>query len=302
MKPKTIALTGAKGQLGRTIQACWASNPLKDEYSLQCFDRSQLDITDSVSISETLNSRGIECIINAAAYTAVDTAESEPDSAKAVNQLGAENLARWCGDNNAYLIHVSTDFVFSGSKAKPYLPKDVCDPQGVYGKTKQAGEDIVLKLLPQRSLVVRASWMYSEYGSNFVKTMLKLMAEKEFLSVVNDQTGSPTSAHSLANFLIAAAADKQHSGIFHWSDGGELSWYDFSVAIQEEGLKAGLLGRQIPISPVSATEYPTPAKRPAYSVLDRSQSILDYNLRASSWREELVAVINRIGSESKSVN
>jgi dTDP-4-dehydrorhamnose reductase len=302
VKPKTLALTGAKGQLGRTIQACWASNPLKDEYSLQCFDRSQLDITDSVSISETLNSRGIECIINAAAYTAVDKAESDPDSAQAVNELGAENLARWCGNNNAYLIHVSTDFVFSGIKAEPYLPYDACGPQGVYGKTKQAGEDIVLKLLPQRSLVVRASWMYSEYGSNFVKTMLKLMAEKEFLSVVNDQTGSPTSAHSLANFLIAAAADKQHSGIFHWSDGGELSWYDFAVAIQEEGLKAGLLGRQIPISPVPATEYPTPAKRPAYSVLDRSQSILDYNLRASSWREELVAVINRIGSESKSVN
>ena len=128
------------------------------------------------------------------------------------------------------------------------------------------------------------------------------MAEKEPLVVVNDQIGSPTSTHSLANFLITAVADKKHSGIFHWSDGGEISWYDFAVAIQEEGLKAGLLGRQIPIAPIPTAEYPTPAKRPAYSVLDRSQSILDYGLRTSSWREELVAVINRLSSESKSVN
>jgi dTDP-4-dehydrorhamnose reductase len=219
-----------------------------------------------------------------------------------VNQLGAENLARWCGDNNAYLIHVSTDFVFSGSKAEPYLPKDACDPQGVYGKTKQAGEVSILELLPQRSIVVRASWLYSEYGNNFVKTMLRLMAEKESLAVVNDQIGSPTSTHSLANFLITAVADKKHSGIFHWSDGGEISWYDFAVAIQEEGLKVGLLGRQTPIAPISTAEYPTPAKRPAYSVLDRSQSVLDYDLRTSSWREELVAVINRLSSEFKSVN
>ena len=302
VKSKTLALTGAKGQLGKTIQACWASNPLNDEYSLQCFDRSQLDITDSVSISETLNSKRIDCIINAAAYTAVDKAESDPDSAQAVNELGAENLARWCGNNNAYLIHVSTDFVFSGSKVAPYLPKDACDPQGVYGKSKQAGEVSILKLLPQRSIVVRASWLYSEYGNNFVKTMLRLMAEKESLAVVNDQIGSPTSTHSLANFLITAVADKKHSGIFHWSDGGEISWYDFAVAIQEEGLKVGLLGRQTPIAPISTAEYPTPAKRPAYSVLDRSQSVLDYDLRTSSWREELVAVINRLSSEFKSVN
>jgi len=128
------------------------------------------------------------------------------------------------------------------------------------------------------------------------------MAEKEPLVVVNDQIGSPTSTHSLANFLITAVADKNHSGIFHWSDGGEISWYDFAVAIQEEGLKVGLLGRQIPIAPIPTAEYPTPAKRPAYSVLDRSQSILDYGLRTSSWREELVAVINRLSSESKNVN
>ena len=302
VKSKTLALTGAKGQLGKTIQACWASNPLSDEYVLECFDRSQLDITSAASVSEILNSKDIDCIINAAAYTAVDKAESDPDSAQAVNQLGAENLARWCGNNNAYLIHVSTDFVFSGSKAEPYLPKDVCDPQSVYGKTKQAGEVSILELLPQRSIVVRASWLYSEYGNNFVKTMLRLMAEKESLAVVNDQIGSPTSTHSLANFLITAVADKKHSGIFHWSDGGEISWYDFAVAIQEEGLKVGLLGRQTPIAPISTAEYPTPAKRPAYSVLDRSQSILDYDLRTSSWREELVAVINRLSSEFKSVN
>ena len=302
VKSKTLALTGAKGQLGKTIQACWASNPLSDEYVLECFDRSQLDITSAASVSEILNSKDIDCIINAAAYTAVDKAESDPDSAQAVNELGAENLARWCGNNNAYLIHVSTDFVFSGSKAEPYLPKDVCDPQSVYGKTKQAGEVSILELLPQRSIVVRASWLYSEYGNNFVKTMLRLMAEKESLAVVNDQIGSPTSTHSLANFLITAVADKKHSGIFHWSDGGEISWYDFAVAIQEEGLKVGLLGRQTPIAPISTAEYPTPAKRPAYSVLDRSQSVLDYDLRTSSWREELVAVINRLSSEFKSVN
>jgi dTDP-4-dehydrorhamnose reductase len=297
---KQLLLTGADGQLGETIQQQWSSAPISQRYDLHAFAKQQLDITDSDSLGNRLNALAIDVIINAAAYTAVDKAEEHEEGAFAVNKDGPKNLALWAKFAGAKLIHISTDFVFDGTNRAPYREQDTTNPLGVYGASKLAGELAVTEILPNDSIVVRASWVYSQYKNNFVKTMLRLMAEKESLNVVNDQIGSPTSTNSLTSFIFDVISSEKGSGIYHWSDQGAISWYDFAMAIQEEGLAAGLLDNSIPISPISTDLYATPATRPAYSVLDCAKAEADFVCTMAPWREQLQRVIQSMQDRDKS--
>ncbi|MEP4486182.1 MAG: dTDP-4-dehydrorhamnose reductase [Halioglobus sp.] len=291
--PKVIVL-GAGGQLGRELIA---SAPA----GVEClaYTRAQLDLTDSEAVSQVLREQGTQAVINAAAYTAVDLAESEPEQAAAGNIYGPSVLAAACAQLDCRLIHVSTDFVFDGSASEPYAPDSKTSPLGVYGQTKRDGEAAVLAALPDAT-IVRTGWVYSAYGSNFVKTMLRLMSERDSLSVVADQVGTPTWAAGLAKALWAFAARPDLSGIYHWSDAGVCSWYDFAVAICEEGEQRGLLKRAVPISPIAASAYPTPARRPAYSVLDKSATWADLEIEGTHWRVQMRAMLEEL-QESENV-
>ena len=225
-------------------------------------------------------------LINAAAYTAVDRAESEPGPALRVNGEGPAVLAAACRRHGTRLFHVSTDFVFDGRASVPYAPDATPAPLGEYGRSKLAGEQAVLETLSD-ALVVRTGWVYSLAGNNFVKTMLRLMAEREALSVVVDQVGTPTWARGLARLLWQAAGQEGLSGIYHWSDAGVCSWYDFAVAIAEEAVALGLLPRGPKIHPIPGSAYPTPAKRPAFSVLDKRSSWEDFAIEGIHWRVQL---------------
>jgi dTDP-4-dehydrorhamnose reductase len=252
--------------------------------------RSQLDIGDTAAVSGCLRGHAPQLVINAAAYTAVDKAETEPALARRINGDGPAHLAVVCREIGARLIHVSTDFVFDGASSHPYRPDSPTCPLGEYGRSKLAGEAAVIDALPQ-ALILRTAWVYSAFGGNFVKTMLRLMGEREELSVVADQVGTPTWANGLAQAVWAAARRPRLHGIYHWTDAGECSWYDFAVAISEEGRAAGLLDRSVKLRPIPASEYPTPARRPAYSVLDTQRSRCDLELEGVPWRQQLRAML-----------
>lgn len=288
-----LVITGARGQLGLTLQKYLSA----DKYELLPLTHSDLDIADETAVNQTLADIQPDAIINAAAYTAVDAAEEDDLTARAVNATGPKNLARWAAKNNAYLIHISTDFVFSGTSSRPYKPDDQTDPLSIYGRTKLEGELHSRYLAPNNCLVLRTSWVYSEFGKNFALTMLRLMTEKQSLNVVADQIGSPSSTWGLAR-CIEACLDKRPLGILHWTDAGVASWYDFAVAIQDEAVNAGLLDKAIPVRPIQTVQYPTPAKRPAYSVLDKTLTIESLNCEPVHWRHELASVIKRIKAGS----
>ena len=280
-----VLVVGAGGQLGQELQR--TSGP-----GVECLPmtRAQLDIADVVAVSESLRAVAPQLVINAAAYTAVDNAEAETDAARRGNVDGPLALAQACAQQGVRLIHISTDFVFDGTASQPYKPDAATAPLGEYGRSKRAGELAVQSVLPQ-ALILRTGWVYSRYGSNFVKTMLRLMSERDDLAVVADQVGTPTWAHGLAEAVWASAARPQLSGIYHWSDAGVCSWYDFAVAICEEALALGLLARAVKIRPITALEYPTPAHRPAYSVLDKTNSWRDFALAGVHWRQQLRAML-----------
>ena len=283
-------VTGSHSQLARCMAMAGAPPGWRGRF----LSRDELDITSPEQVETVLNEAGPECVINTAAYTAVDRAESEADQAWSVNAEGVANLVRWCAEHGARLIHVSTDFVFDGQGTVPYLQGDAPVPLGEYGASKLAGEREVAKLPPGQGVVVRASWLYSEFGHNFVKTMLKLMAEREELAVVDDQVGCPTSAHSLAALIWKMVCLPARSGLYHWHDGGEMSWFEFAREIQKWGQASGALSRLIPLKPVNTSEYPTAATRPAYSVMDRSRTLADYEIPGPDWRSELVRVVGAI--------
>lgn len=276
-----VLITGASGQLGHELVAA-----APERMHVCAFGRDDLDITDTAAIAERFEAAAPDVVINAAAFTAVDRAEHERARAFAVNENGATNIAAAAALRDARLIHVSTDFVFDGRQATPYSPADPPNPLGVYGESKLAGETGVLRELGQRALIVRTAWVYSGHGHNFVNTMLRLMREKDELRVVCDQIGTPTWAGGLARTLWAAV-ESDASGVLHWSDAGVASWYDFAVAIQEEGLAAGLLDRAIPIFPIRTAEYPTPARRPACAVLDKGAAMVALGQRPEHWRVAL---------------
>ncbi len=280
-----VLITGAGGQLGSELLRCAPAS-----FECVALQRAQLDIGDAAAVERALEQHLPALVINAAAYTAVDTAESEPQQAARINAYGPANLAAACAINNARLIHVSTDFVFDGTASQPYRTDSPTAPLGEYGRSKLAGELAVQKALPS-ALIMRTAWVYAASGGNFVKTMLRLMSERDQLSVVADQVGTPTWARGLAQALWVAAQKPALSGIYHWTDAGVCSWYDFAVAIAEEAFAVGLLPAIPTVMPIAASAYPTPAQRPAFSVLDKSQSWSDLDLEGRHWRVQLRAML-----------
>lgn len=284
-----VVLTGKGGQLAWEFERL-----LPQDVKLSSLNQSDLDITDAAAVADTLKQLQADVVVNAAAYTAVDKAESESDLAYAVNADGAKNLALACKGLSARLLHVSTDFIFDGTSSTPYFPDATPNPLSVYGASKLAGDKAVLDVLPDNSVIVRTAWVYSANGNNFVKTMLRLMREKSQLGIVCDQVGSPTWAKGLAQWLWKVCANKSIIGVFHWTDAGIASWYDFAVAIQELALEKGLLDQAIPLKPIPASSYPTPARRPAYSVLDKSSAEKVASMETVHWRKQLSQMMDEL--------
>ncbi|MDE8652283.1 dTDP-4-dehydrorhamnose reductase [Novosphingobium album (ex Liu et al. 2023)] len=272
-----VLIVGANGQLGKGL-----SRTAPDEASIVSHDIDTLDITDAEAITAVVSEVHPDIVFNAAAYTAVDKAESEEEAAFAVNATAVGYLAEAARGVGAQFVHVSTDFVFDGRSGVPYSPDAPTAPIGAYGRTKLAGE----KAAGEDALIVRTAWVYAPTGGNFVRTMLRLMAERSEVRVVADQIGTPTYAPGLAAALWTMAA-KGAKGIYHYTDAGACSWYDFAVAIQEEALAAGLLDRAVPVIPINAVEYSTPAERPHYSVLDKASTFAVLGGPTSHWRENL---------------
>jgi dTDP-4-dehydrorhamnose reductase len=278
-----VLVTGANGQLGQAIQSVVGNYPSID--FVFC-SSSELNITDKNNCETIFKKYKPQFCINAAAYTAVDKAESEPENAYAINVIGAQNVAEVCKAYNTTLLHVSTDFVFDGLANQPYLEDDVPNPTGVYGETKLQGEQAILKTW-EKYFIVRTSWVYSQFANNFMKTMIRLASERDSLSVVSDQIGTPTNAVDLAECLLTIITfDIRHStfdhyGIYNYSNEGQCSWYDFAKEI----FKVNNIS--INLQPIPTTAYPTPAKRPAYSVLDKSKIKTVFGITISNWQEHL---------------
>ena len=281
-----VLVTGARGQLGQTLLA-----NAPPGWTLLGLDRLQLDIADAEQVRSRIELERPDVIVNAAAYSAVDLAESNETDARRVNAGGPQNLAVAAHAVGARLIHLSTDFIFDGQATSPYAPAAATNPLGAYGRTKAEGEQHVRELLPQHAVILRTAWLYSEYGGNFVSTMLRLMAERNELMVVADQVGSPTWARSVADVIFAFIARPDLAGTYHWTDGGQTSWYDFARVIQQEAFELGLLDKIIDIRPVSSDAYQAAANRPAYSVLDCSSTIDDLGLLQVAWQERLRAML-----------
>jgi dTDP-4-dehydrorhamnose reductase len=281
-----VLITGATGQVGRALAA---APPADSDICLT--GRDGLDLTNPAGIDRIVRELRPDLVINTAAYTAVDRAESEPALAEAVNQAGARHLAEAAAVVGARMIQLSTDYVFDGRGRRPYRPADETGPLGVYGRTKLGGERAVLETLGPRSLVVRTSWVYTAQGRNFLTTMLRLLDERDRITVVADQTGAPTSAASVARAVWAAAGRADIGGILHWTDHGATTWFDFAVAIRDEALAAGRLARAAEVVPIPAEDYPTPAARPRYSVLDCTAAREQLGLVPEPWRAALQRTI-----------
>jgi dTDP-4-dehydrorhamnose reductase len=285
-----ILIIGSHGQLGNELST---TKPAGIE--LHAVDVDSLDITDAEQVDKKIATLLPDVVINAAAYTAVDHAETDRDAAYLVNEKGPENIAGACKAANCRLIHVSTDFVFDGTTPAPYLPEDPPRPLNVYGDSKYRGELAVVRESGGKALILRTAWVYSAHGNNFVKTMLGLMRTREQLGVIYDQTGSPTWARTLAETIwTAVVSHPRASGMYHWTDAGVASWYDFAVAIQAEALALGLLDKAIPIMPIRTSQYPTPATRPAYTVLDCSRTWKDFSISPVHWRTALTEMLREI--------
>jgi dTDP-4-dehydrorhamnose reductase len=274
-------IVGAGGQLGRALAA---SAPPGVAVAAQ--DSAALDITDRVAVGALVRALRPDLVFNAAAYTAVDKAESDEAAAYAVNAAAVGHLADAARSVGARLVHVSTDFVFDGRAGVPFAPDAPTNPLGAYGRTKRAGEVAA----GDDALIVRTAWVYAPEGGNFVRTMLRLMRERPEVRVVADQIGSPTYALGLAAALWTLAG-KDTRGIHHYTDAGVASWYDFAVAIQEEALAAGLLETAVPVIPIRTADYPTPARRPAYAVLDKTGTFAILGRPAPHWRVNLRRMI-----------
>ena len=277
-------IVGSGGQLGRALAAAAPADA-----QVVGLDRAALDITDAAAVELALADARPDIVFNAAAYTRVDRAESEEDTALAINGAAVGTLAAAARRHSAHFVHVSTDFVFDGLKGVPYLPDAPTAPLGAYGRTKLAGEQAA----GSDALIVRTAWVYAPTGGNFVRTMLRLMAERPELRVIADQVGTPTYAPGLA-VALWTLAEQRVRGIHHYTDSGVASWYDFAVAIQEEALAAGLLDRAVPVLPIATTDFPTPARRPHYSVLDKASTFTALGAPAPHWRTQLRRMIEDI--------
>lgn len=298
MNLRKVLVTGANGQLGYELQ-----HTVPRDVELTATDHQTLDITNAAQIAAALAQYQPDLVINAAAYTAVDKAESDQANAQCLNGDAAGLLAQAVANANQVkptrFVHISTDFVFDGSSSLPYAPDAATAPLGIYGATKLNGERQIQQHLPE-ALIIRTSWLYSTHGHNFVKSMLRFMQEREQLSVVYDQVGSPTWARTLANTIWVLVA-KNATGILHCSDNGVASWYDFAVTIQEEAYRLGMLNNRIPINPIRSSAYPTPAKRPAFSVMDKSLTEERLGYRLPYWRDSLQSMLTELNQSTTKV-
>ncbi|WOT06288.1 dTDP-4-dehydrorhamnose reductase [Shewanella youngdeokensis] len=287
-----VLVTGRGGQLAWELE-----QTTPDGIEFVSFDAIALDITDFGRVNQVLMAESPDIVINAAAYTAVDKAETEQQAAYAVNEVGSQHLAIACKNINAKLIHVSTDFVFDGTKTMPYQTDDTPNPINVYGASKLAGEIKVNNILGNQATIIRTAWVYSANGNNFVKTMLRLMAEREKLGIVYDQVGTPTWAKGLAKMIwglieLNKTNPENKAQLLHWTDAGVASWFDFAVAIQELGIEKGLLTRAIPLSAIPAANYPAPAARPSFSVIDKVTAEAACGISTVHWRKQLCKMLD----------
>ncbi|MBO4660914.1 MAG: dTDP-4-dehydrorhamnose reductase [Prevotella sp.] len=284
-----ILVTGCNGQLGNEIQLLERKYP---EHTFYNTDVAELDITDAAAIERFIEENSINGIVNCAAYTAVDKAEDNEELCTKLNAEAPAFLARAIGQRGGWIIHVSTDYVFDGTKHTPYVETDDTCPNSVYGKTKLVGEFNILKYCEQ-SVIIRTAWLYSTFGGNFVKTMLRLGREKDQLGVIFDQIGTPTYARDLAIAIMTIIGKGIVPGIYHFSNEGVISWYDFTKAIHRI---AGI--RSCTVRPLHTAEYPTPAARPHYSVLDKTKIKQTYGIDIPYWEESLEQCINKLNNIS----
>lgn len=282
-----ILVTGGNGQLGSELKEI---APNHQDYNFLFTDVKQLDITNHTAVKEFIEINNINYIINCAAYTAVDKAESEPELADAINHLAVANFARLSKDKNIKLIHISTDYVFDGTNHKPYLETDTPNPKSVYGQTKLDGELAMQQINPANAVIIRTSWVYSKFGNNFVKTMLKLAESRDEISVVIDQIGSPTNAGDLAEALliILPKISNETVELFHYSNEGVCSWYDFAKAIFE------IKVQDCKVAPITTDQFPTAAKRPHFSLLNKNKIKDTFQIKVPYWRESLLIYMNII--------
>jgi len=276
-----VLITGGGGQLGRALIAL-----APESATVRSASHGQLDIADPQAVDAALRDFRPDVLINAAGFTRVDDAETEREAAERANATGPAVLAAACRGLGAWLVQVSTDYVFDGAQSRPYPPAAPTHPLSVYGTTKLEGERAVSRELPSHSTVVRTSWLYAAHGRNFLTTMLRLMSSRPQLTVVSDQIGTPTSVTSLARVVWGFTVQRA-PGLYHWCDSGVASWYDFAVAIAEEALSAGVLASSPPILPIASADYPTAARRPPCSLLDKRETERLLGVTAPHWRRAL---------------
>lgn len=273
-----ILITGGAGQLGQSFQQLAASYP---QHQFVCCSREALDITQEDSVAAFLESSGAGVLVNCAAYTAVDKAETDHEQAFAINAAAPAAMARACRKLGVRMVHISTDYVFGGDQQEAYREDDPVQPVNVYGASKQKGEEWVLAEDPS-AVIIRTSWVYAPFGNNFVRTMIRLMQSRPEIGVVADQFGSPTYAPDLAEAVLAMVdSGRWQGGLYHYSNDGVISWYDFALAIRELG------GFSCSVKSLTTPEYPTPAKRPAYSVLDKTKIGAVYGVAIKPWHQSL---------------
>ena len=271
---KKILVTGSNGQLGNELRVLLGDRAVY-------VDRDDLDLTDRGAVERFMQTGDFSYVVNCAAYTAVDRAEEEKRQCAAVNIDAVKNLAMAADANGAKIIHISTDYVFDGTNHRPYKESDKVNPISQYGTTKRQGETSLLALAPE-SIIIRTAWLYSSYGNNFIKTMLRLADSQKEVRVVCDQIGTPTYARDLARAILRILRSHQWvAGIFHFTDEGVASWYDFAHAIYR------IAGKKVKLTPIPTEDFPTPATRPAYSVLDRSRIKATYGVEIPHWEESL---------------
>ena len=279
-KQLTILVTGANGQMGNEFQVLV---PNFADYNFLFVAKEDLNIADASTLEKYFSEHSIDFCINCAAYTAVDRAESDEANAFLINATAVATLATFCKKNNTQLIHISTDYVFDGTATEPYKETDKTKPVSIYGKSKLQGEASAMQHAPS-TIIIRTAWLYSSLKNNFVKTMLRLMMEKDSINVVSDQFGCPTYAADLAGAImqiISSDQSKENPGIYHYSNAGVTNWYEFAVAIKK------LTGSNCAVNPITTAEYPTAAKRPAYSVLDTTKIKKTFNLDIPNWETSL---------------
>jgi len=286
-----ILVTGTNGQLGSELHALSGSYP---QHNFTFVDRAALDLSNLCILEDYFEDKTFNIIINCAAYTAVDYAESDEELANTINHRAVSMLAKIAKKKNISLIHVSTDYVFDGKNYRPYIETDPTDPQGVYGRTKCDGESAILRVAPANTIIIRTSWVYSAFGNNFVKTMLRLGKERDSLGVIFDQVGTPTYARDLAKTILDIAPNINNTTpeIYHYSNEGAISWYDFAQAIFE------LSNIKCNVNPITTDQYPTPASRPHYSLLNKAKIKNDFGITIPYWKQSLTECIEHLGEKA----